>query len=343
MAEHDISFAWDTCLEEIKTTLIDNDVDISEEQTFSFFLTFDESASAVTCRDRLNALSYPSSVEGPGPIFGDYLCLTVMTFSPLSQTMAQFLQQWMNICDMSGGRYDGWEVNCDKSAINATDYQNIAQELLETVSHSVIANHQFRTAVISDYSHLDRHFYTDKTAFLNILGFVLVCDIEDVTVSEAFQESTVIRVLRHPSTNVLVALYHMASSGLKVMEFETLFDDGKVVSHINIDSQNKLTDFPQVEQYFLPGVDDPAALFEEHVSVVNDYYQDSVLVDDCDKVIAMQNHMNTHKYDYLESVGWITREFLERQSDGNIEIVNGVYHAVQQLVSGQTFQQAHGV
>ena len=324
---------WEGCLKEVKTTFIENHIDLNREQNFTFFLTFGDKESAHLCCDRLMALSYQTSLEGPGPIFGDYLCFTRVTFAPSEKAFSTFLQQWLSICDVSNGEYEGWEVNSDATAIAESDYLNIAQEMLETVRSSIQPHHDYTQIDAANFKHLDLDFYQQHQAELEVLGFIFMCDIEDQTIPSITSEKTFIRVMTHPQSFAVAAFYFLPSENTGALEFESLLTDGHVVSHINLNERNELAKWPNISQTFLPDSPTSADLYASHVASLDESSNSTVPVDNYQALIDMQNTMNAHKHEYLENIGWITRSFLEKQTFGDEKMVEGVLKAVNKILS----------
>ena len=59
-----------------------------------------------------------------------------------------------------------------------------------------------------------------------------------------------------------------------------------------------------------------------------------------DDIVSMQNMQNKFKYDHIKSIGWVTKEYLIAQANGDEATAIAVYDAIQEILDGKCERNA---
>jgi hypothetical protein len=220
-------------------------------------------------------------------------------------------------------------------------YDAIAQSVLGAVQKNFLPEHEYVLANPRAFADLDLSFYQITQASLEGSGFVLVADVEDKTISEFGAIKTFIRVMRHPQSAAIAAMYYVPPLQRGFLEFESLFSDRHFLLDTGAPAGNSVAVFPSIDAvHYPPGV--PAdEMHAAHAARVRSYQAskrnaEALHISSFDDIVQAQNLMNRTKHDHLASIGWVTLEYLEQQSGGNTELAAGVYAAIQGILSGES-------
>jgi hypothetical protein len=226
-----------------------------------------------------------------------------------------------------------------------SDYSAIAQSILTSVRSNFLPEHEYARATASAFKHLNLDFYRKTQASLEALEFVLVADVEDRTISRAGSVVTFIRTMRHPGTDATAAFFFVPPMARGFVEFETLLSDQHFIVDTNIPPGDSMADFPGIDMAcHAPGsalkkmLNAHARRVRERLSRHKGTKVEPIAT--FAAVVHAQNLMNRRKHDHLAAIGWVTLDYLKRQTRGDDEMAKGVYDAIQDILGGKTKQAA---
>ncbi len=131
-----------------------------------------------------------------------------------------------------------------------------ARSIRSTMQAIYSGPHSYREVSLGDFPNLDAAFYEDKTGELAALDFSFLGDVEDVTVNRAqIGEPTAVRVMLSEDRAVLAFVYHVEAGGqtAKVVELETVLDDGRFVVTSTGRAAAPMSMPPEIDWQFHPG------------------------------------------------------------------------------------------
>ena len=222
-----------------------------------------------------------------------------------------------------------------------SDYSRIARSILTSVRSNFLPEHDYALATASAFKHLDLDFYRKTQAALETLGFVVVADVEDRTISSAGSVVTFIRTMRHPDTDATAAFFHVPPMARGFVEFESLLSDKHFIVDTNVPQRDSIADSPDIDvAYHAPG-SALKKISNAHSKRVRERLsrQKGTKVEPIatfEAVAHAQNLMNRSRHDYLASIGWVTLDYLRRQTRGDEQMAKRVYEAIQDILSGKT-------
>lgn len=226
-----------------------------------------------------------------------------------------------------------------------SDYLRIAQSTLASVRSHFLPEHDYALATASAFAHLNTDFYENTQASLETLGFVLVADVEDRTISRAGFVVTFTRAMRHPGTDATAAFFFVPPMARGFVEFETLLSDERFIVDTNVPQADSIADFPDIDM----ACHAPDAALEKILDAHSSRVRQRLSRQKGTKVepiatfeafVHAQNLMNRSKHDHLASIGWITLDYLRRQTHGDDAMAKGIYEAVQGILSGKATKAA---
>lgn len=142
-----------------------------------------------------------------------------------------------------------------------------ARRMQQTVDALYGGAHQRRLSSLDRFPRLDRGFYEAATARLQAAGFVMLGDIEDLTVNALpVTRPTILRVLRSADGITTAAIYESVMRGVaallvrlqggpwraQVVELETVLDDGTFLGTGNAFAAAAIDQPPQIRVLHLP-------------------------------------------------------------------------------------------
>jgi len=211
---------------------------------------------------------------------------------------------------------------------------DIAKEVLALLKASFQPNHRLIRADHSSFDGIDPEFYTQRQARFEALGFVWLCDLEDKTISDQGKIVTFSRTMRNQNSNALAAFYYIPLLEAGFFEFESLLSDGRFVVSTTVPESNNIADWPAIVSHHYPIDIDENTLYQSHlrdVLLACDEGGSILEINSFEAVVESQNASNLYKYEYLQSIGWVTREYLLNQCFGDEQLANRVYAIIQQM------------
>jgi hypothetical protein len=220
------------------------------------------------------------------------------------------------------------------------DYSAMAQSILTSVRSNFLPEHEYALATAGAFKDLDLNFYRKTQSALEALGFELVADMEDRTVSRAGSVVTFIRTMRQPDTDAMAAFFFVSPLARGFAEFETLLSDGHFIVDTTIPQGDSIADFPAIDTaYHAPG-SDPREMLNAHSRRVRERLsrQKGTKVESIatfEAIVHAQNLMNRSKHDHLASIGWVPLDYIKRQARGDDEMARGIHAAIQDILGGK--------
>jgi hypothetical protein len=233
-----------------------------------------------------------------------------------------------SISDQSPSALDQEDVGISASP---TD---IAKEVIALLKDSFQPNHQFIRADHSSFEGIDPEFYNQRQARFEELGFAWLCDLEDKTISDQGRIVTFSRTMRNAASNVLTSFYYIPVLESGFFECESLLSDGRFVVSTTMPESNKIADWPVIVSHHYPINIDEETLYQSHLCDVLHACDEGVSIleiNSFEAVVESQNALNRYKYEYLQSIGWVTREYLLNQCYGDEQLAEKVYVIIQQM------------
>ena len=210
----------------------------------------------------------------------------------------------------------------------------IAKEVLALLKASFQPSHQFIRADPSSFEGIDTQFYTLLQARFEELGFAWLCDMEDKTISDQGRIVTFSRTMRNRTSNALGSFYYIPQLEAGFFEFESLLSDGRFVVSTTVPESNNIADWPVIVSHHYPIDIDENTLYQSHLRDVLHACNEGVSIleiDSFEAVVESQNSLNRYKYEYLQRIGWVTREYLLNQCFGDKQLTDRVYAIIQQM------------
>ncbi len=210
----------------------------------------------------------------------------------------------------------------------------IAQEVLALLKASFQPNHRFIRADHSFFEGIDPEFYIQRQVRFEELGFAWLCDLENKTISDQGKIVTFSRTMRNRTSNALVAFYYIPLLETGFFEFESLLSDGRFVVSTTVPESNKIADWPSIVSHHYPINIGEDTLYQSHLRDVLHACDEggSILeINSFEAVVESQNASNRNKYEYLQSIGWVTKEYLLNQCFGDQQLADRVYAIIQQM------------
>jgi hypothetical protein len=237
----------------------------------------------------------------------------------------------------------------------------MAQTILKMMRKSCQADHQFVHVEASDFSHLSLAFYDRMQANLEQLGFKLLADIEDVKIRNMSPKSrTLMRLMVSSDRTVLAAIYHFKPSLLwrvllwfmrmrvkYVVEFQSQLDGGDHILTTTISEKDLFPRSPQLHRFCEPEGTGPQTLYAQHREFLNQVIDEvgilPLAVNSMEEACAMENEQRRIQQRYLQSIGWVTMEYLINQHNGDRATASEVYRAVQQILAEEAMLDSEPV
>jgi hypothetical protein len=221
----------------------------------------------------------------------------------------------------------------------------LAKKILSNLQRSFPRAHEFRQVEGSQFPHVNPKFYARTSRTLSDLGFRPLGDIEDVTLRRSGKPDmrTFIRLMTDAESTTVSACYHLAPPFLwrgvlwvlriprKIVEFESY--SGSDYTHATTIAPPSTT-LPRPETMTKDCVSRKmsiAEMYQRHRSSIAELPKPLRVIRSVGDAIALQQSQNSQLRGHLEKIGWITKEYLQKQGLAPSN-VDEVYLEVQRLV-----------
>lgn len=326
---------------EIIETLVLERFDKEVETDLAFYLYLNSENNAKQSAQKLIDSGVNCEVEESED--EQWLCYVTASIVPSTDNLQVIGKLLLSLADTYSGELDGWEVVPDYSFSmdSITNYTAIGREVLESLELNYQPNHEFKEVKESDFPDLNKDFYNETQSALEKIGFKHISDLEDLTVSTHCAIVTLIRVMAHPETNSIVAFYDVPIIGMGICEFETLLSNDVIVVSSTSPESYEIANTPMIIKMHYSDIDCISELYQIHRESVNcEMSKNSELsaksINTFEDIVSTQNMQNQFKYDYLKSIGWVTKEYLIAQANGDEVTAVAVYDAIQDILSKRT-------
>lgn len=226
-----------------------------------------------------------------------------------------------------------------------------AKKIYDEMQRVFQPRHTVRKAELTSFKHLDHAFYEETQRALEGQGFRQIADIENTTLSEVYPANrTVLRAFLHRDGPVSAACYNMRFTGwmrfvtwilrlprdIRVVEFETEFDDGAFICTTNA-VENHLDAEDGVTQLKVDSETPIAVLLQLHLNLVDRHLTEHpdvlpVRLQSYDDILASQDRLQALKSAYRLRIGYLTEKELARMSGPNgHDLGKAMYAAIQNL------------
>ncbi len=195
-----------------------------------------------------------------------------------------------------------------------------ARSVRSTMQAVYSGPHSYREVSLGDFPGLDTAFYEERTGELAALDFSFLGDLEDVTVTRAqVGEPTAVRVMLSEDRTVLGFVRQVEAGGrtAKVVELETVLDDGRFVVTSTGGAATPMSMPPEIDWHSHPG-DHLGALVRAHRTRLRDRLAVAdgarpVAVTTVAEVIEHQRHMDETRARFRKGQPTlVTRQELQR-------------------------------
>ncbi len=230
--------------------------------------------------------------------------------------------------------------------------QKAAENIVRHTNAVYVPEHNYALVDAREFKHLDLAFYNRTQRFLESRGFSLLCDKEDLTISNApssVLHRLFLRVMTSADGNICAAIYHPRIKSFwlrwllyflgkrvdRVVEFETEFADGSFLSTSSAMSAGAMSRPRQIDAEHFPYNTSAETLLQRHLSKLEQRLK--VPGTTCrpvrtfDDNIAMQNRMNALKAAFRKKLGGVTKEELDKISPGSKELNADIHRKIEKI------------
>lgn len=237
------------------------------------------------------------------------------------------------------------------------ELQTLAKRILDSLRSQFTGQHHFRQVSLADYPHLNHRFYHRTDAALRQIGFEFFCDLEDETIRQQHPDPrTVVRLLHHLENGVTAAIYHVKPKfpwpilmyfwgfrPSRILEFETELSDGRFILTTRAPKKSEV---PMSDQVIYQHVDPKLPMVEHlktHWQQVQSFQGDKgrihpVILPTVQAIIDSQNRQHQLVRDHLDTIGWVTEEYLLGHCGRNKQLAKDVYQEIQRILRLEAFR-----
>jgi hypothetical protein len=229
-------------------------------------------------------------------------------------------------------------------------YRTTALRILNRARSMYATEHKYRAVNPNDFRHLSLGFYNDMQRSLQSLGFRQVADMEDETIKlQKPDPRTFARIMTTGDGIVNASIYHvrptliwrvlMFVAGMrstKVVEFQTELENRSQVVTTTVGRRDLFPTSPKLFRNFQPRGTPVGGLYQAHRTVIDRVARDAnvkpIANRTLDEILGFENRQMAIQREYLQSVGWVTRDFLLKHSGGNAEMADEIYTEIQNIL-----------
>lgn len=329
---------------EILETLTSEGFNTEVEVDLAFYLYVNSENNAQQAAEQLIGSGVICEVESADD--EQWLCYVAASMVPSEDNLKTIGKLLINLADIYSGELDGWEVVPDFSFSleSIVDYKSMAEDVLESIAVNYQPAHEIIEVEESDFSDFNVDFYHENQRALERIGFEHISDLEDLTISAQSAIVTLIRVMAHPKSKSIVAFYYVPIIESGICEFETLLSDDKVVVSTTSPESYEIAKTPMIVREHYANGESLDELYQIHLeSVTSVMSNDSAVtvktINTFDEIVSMQNIQNSYRYEYIKSIGWVTKDYLIAQANGDEATAIAVYDAIQEILTDRNEAQ----
>lgn len=227
----------------------------------------------------------------------------------------------------------------------------LAKNILKKVRNTYSTKHIFAPVNSKDFKHLSLKFYDISQKHLESLGFRYMGDVENITLkNKSPNPRTFLRIMSNPANTINLAIYQIKPNILwrfflfiikfkhyKVIELQTEFDSGLQLITTTVTKQWTLPKSPEIFTNEVPINTTLDDLVEKHraamTKISTNTGKQAKELDSLDKILEFENRQYDIQNKYLESIGWVTEEYLLTQNGGNKKQAKIIHEDIQSLLA----------
>jgi hypothetical protein len=222
-----------------------------------------------------------------------------------------------------------------------------AKELVEDTKKRYAKRHEYRTITPAEFQHLDLGFYDEAKRRFEKHGFRHLRDEEDVTIKNTSMDPrTFIRVMLSHDGTISAAFYQpkvklLARILLKITrtkvgrttDCESELSNGAFICTSNAVTAGMISTPTDILTEYLPFESDPDLVLERHKERLCEHLDSHpdisvITLRSIEDVHASQHRQEAIKAAYRESVGWVSKEELEKCASGDLELAAEVHKEI---------------
>lgn len=240
-------------------------------------------------------------------------------------------------------------------------HRKASLNILNTARNTYAHRQVYRIVNAADFPHLSRRFYGHVTGELEALGFRHVADVETENLKKNKPNPrTFTRIMANHDGSIRAGMYHICPvlpwrlfmfifgmRRVKIFEFQSELDNGCHVLTTTASGDLLFLPAPKILLCSKPGKTPVADLLQIHLDTVERVCREDtagpVHLGTLDEIHESNDRQRVCQHKYLESIGWVTEEYLVRQSGGNKRLAREIYAEIQNILAEEQGDAAQGV
>ncbi len=229
-------------------------------------------------------------------------------------------------------------------------YRTTALKILNRARSMYATEHTYRIVNPEDFRHVSLAFYNDMKQNLESLGFRYVADVEDETVKgQKPDPRTFLRLMISADGTVNAGIYHIRPTliwrlfmffvgmrATKVVEFQTELANQSQIVTTTVRSRDLFPTSPRLIRNFQPHGTPVDELYQVHLESVKRVTWETSVKPISNRtlndLLGFENRQMAIQRDYLESIGWVTEDFLLKQTRGNKKLSKAIHAEIQAIL-----------
>ncbi len=323
---------------EVRESLSGGDYDLTQPVELSFYLYLPNQAVAEQAALPLREAGFEVDVEQSADEESNtWLCFCDKEIVPSEATLAEIGELFLALAEQYNGEFDGWEtkVRYDFGFSFEPDYEQVATEILAAVKAG-FSPKSYNEVDPASYDHLDLTFYDETAQTLRQLGFNHVANFE-IASDDMEPIDTFCMLMINPESGVEACCYCMPQGDMNVFEFTSRFNDDHSLCTTTALQDLMFNDYPHVTTEFLPESCDIESGLARHLTLLDNMLSDGLRTQakltNFTQMIEAIHSGEQKKAQHLKSIGWITRDYLLVQTQGDEELTDNVFAEIQKLLA----------
>lgn len=314
--------------------------DMTRKTDIAFYMYFETEGNATNASKAIIDEYSSAQIEVSESDEQSWLCYVLLQVMPSQEALNGLGELLIATTEQYKGDFDGWELAGNDLIESAfeVDYEQIAHEILNTVKSANAPEHEYKVLTSNCIDGVGIPFYRETQTLLEGLGFERLCDVENLTIGKQFGEVVAIRVMTHAQSKTIAAFYFIPSIELGLCEFESMFASGEIIISSNSPAAFDTPTHPKILKELYDETVSFDEMFNMHQQLINNVkdkldVSDVITINNYEDVVKLQNKQCEYQYEHLKSIGWVTKEWLITQADGDEQTATAVYQAIQEILS----------